>query len=246
MDRLIYTAMTGAKHIMEQQATVSNNLANATTTGFRAQLDSFRAVPVVSDGLPTRTFVVDATVGHDFRAGPTQETGRALDVAVQGDGWIAVQRPDGAEGYTRHGSLKLSENGVLQTQSGLNVLGDGGPISIPPDVVITIGKDGTVSTVNSGEAPGVSTVLGRIKLVNPPQESLVRGDDGLFGVKGGGAVEADANVAVLGGALEGSNVNAVDSMVNMISLARQFELHMNLLKHAESNAAKATEFLALR
>jgi flagellar basal-body rod protein FlgF len=245
MDRLIYTAMTGAKHIMEQQATVSNNLANATTTGFRAQLDSFRAVPVISDGLPTRAFVVDATVGSDFSAGPIQQTGRNLDVAVQGDGWIAVQRADGSEGYTRHGSLKLNENGVMQTQSGLNVMGDGGPIAIPPDVIVTIAKDGTISAVNSGASPGAVNVLGRIKLVNPPTESLVRGDDGLFGLKDGNPAQADANVAVLGGALEGSNVNVVDSMVNMISLARQFELNMNMLKNAENNAAKADQFLSL-
>lgn len=245
MDRLIYTAMTGAKHILEQQGTVSHNLANAATTGFRAQLNSFRAVPVESNGLPTRTFVVDSTVGADFRAGAIQQTGRPLDVAVQGDGWIAVERPDGSEGYTRHGSLKLSENGILQTQTGLNVLGDGGPISIPPDVIVSVAKDGTISSVNAGATPGASTVLGRIKLVNPPQESMVRADDGLFGVKDGAPVEADANVTVVGEALEGSNVNVVDSMVNMISLARQFEVHMNLLKHAESNAAKATEFLSL-
>jgi flagellar basal-body rod protein FlgF len=245
MDRLIYTAMTGAKHIMEQQATTSHNLANATTTGFRAQLDSFRSVPVVSDGLPTRTFVVDATVGSDFSAGPIQQTGRNLDVAVQGDGWIAVQRADGSEGYTRHGSLRLNENGVLQTQSGLNVMGDGGPIAIPPDVIVTIGKDGTISSVNSGGAPGAVNVLGRLKLVNPPAESLVRGDDGLFGLTNGNPAQADANVSVLGGALEGSNVNVVDSMVSMISLARQFELHMNMLKNAENNATKADQFLSL-
>jgi flagellar basal-body rod protein FlgF len=245
MDRLIYTAMTGAKHIMEQQATVSNNLANATTTGFRAQLDSFRAVPVVSDGLATRTFVVDATVGTDFRAGAIQQTGRALDVAVQGDGWLAVERPDGSEAYTRHGSLKLNENGVLQTQSGLNVLGDGGPITVPPNVVVSIAKDGTISTIPSGTTPAASTVLGRIKLVNPPQESLARGDDGLFTVKGGEAADVDAKVSLVGGALEGSNVNVVDSMVNMIGLARQFEMHMNMLKNAENNAAKADQFLSM-
>jgi flagellar basal-body rod protein FlgF len=245
MDRLIYTAMTGAKHIMEQQATVSHNLANASTTGFRAQLDAFRAVPVVGDGLPTRTFVVDSTIGSDFRAGPIQQTGRELDVAVQGDGWIAVERADGSEAYTRHGSLKLNENGVLQTQGGLNVMGDGGPISIPPDVAVTIAKDGTVSSIATGTAPAASTVLGRIKLVNPPTESLSRGDDGLFTVKDGNAADADANVTLIGGALEGSNVNVVDAMVNMIDLARQFELHMNLMKNAENNEAKANEFLAL-
>ncbi|HEX7634724.1 MAG TPA: flagellar basal-body rod protein FlgF [Noviherbaspirillum sp.] len=243
MDRLIYTAMSGAKHIMEQQATTSHNLANATTTGFRAQLDSFRAVPVVGDGLPTRTFVVDATVGSDFRAGAIQQTGRDLDVAIQGDGWISVERTDGSEGYTRHGSLKVNENGVLQTQDGLNVLGDGGPITIPPDVVVTIAKDGTISTVNQGATPGAPITLGRIKLVNPPTESLVRGDDGLFSTKDGNPADADAGVTLIGGALEGSNVNVVDSMVSMISLARQFELHMNVLKNAESNETKANELL---
>lgn len=245
MDRLIYTAMTGAKHILEQQATNSNNLANAATTGFRAQIDSFRAVPVISDGLPTRAFAVDATVGTDFTPGPLQQTGRDLDVAVQGKGWIAVEMEDGSEAYTRHGSLKLSENGVLQTQAGRSVLGDGGPISVPPDVSIAIGKDGTVSAIATGTKPGVSTILGRIKLVNPPEELLVRGDDGLFRTGDGNPADADANVVVAGGALESSNVNVVDAMVNMISLARQFEMHMNLLKNAESNAAKAGQILSL-
>lgn len=245
MDRLIYTAMTGAKQILEQQATATHNLANVSTTGFRAQLDTFRAVPVVNAALPTRTFVVDSTVGNDFRAGPFQQTGRDLDVAIQGKGWLAVERADGTEGYTRAGSLKINENGVLQTQSGLNVLGDGGPISIPPDVHITIAKDGTISSVESGSRPGQTIQVGRLKLVNPDEANLKRADDGLFVTKDGEDVTADADVSVVSGAVEGSNVNVVDAMVNMISLARQFELHMNMLKHAESNAAKATEFLSL-
>lgn len=245
MDRLIYTAMSGAKQILEQQATVTHNLSNVATTGFRAQLDTFRAVPVVGADLPTRAFVVDSTVGTDFSTGPIQQTGRDLDVAVQGEGWLAVERADGSEGYTRSGSLVINENGVLQTQTGLNVLGDGGPITIPPDVHVTIAKDGTVSSVDAGSRPGATIQIGRLKLVNPPQENLVRGDDGLFTTKDGEPVEADANVAVIGGSVEGSNVNVVDAMVSMISLARQFELNMNMLKHAESNAAKASEFLAL-
>jgi flagellar basal-body rod protein FlgF len=244
MDRLIYTAMTGAKHIMEQQATTSHNLANATTTGFRAQLDSFRAVPVIGYGLPTRTMVVDSTVGADFAPGTIQQTGRALDVAVQGKGWVAVQLEDGTEAYTRNGNFKLTENGLLQTQSGQNVMGDGGPITIPPDVQIAIGADGTISTTDPSR-PGPATALTRIKLVNPPEDTLVRGDDGLFRVKDGGAVALNENVRVVGGALEGSNVNVVEEMVNMISLARQFDLHMNLMKNAENNAAKATEILSL-
>jgi flagellar basal-body rod protein FlgF len=245
MDRLIYTAMSGAKHILEQQATVSNNLANASTTGFRAQLDSFRAVPVLGAELPTRAFVVDSTTGADFTPGAIQQTGRDLDVAVQGKGWIAVQLEDGSEAYTRNGSLKLSENGVLQTQGGLNIMGEGGPISVPPNVTVTIAKDGTVASIENGIKPGASTVLGRIKLVNPPDDALVRGDDGLFRTKTGDPADADGSVIVAGGALESSNVNVVDAMVNMISLARQFEMHMSMLKNAENNSSKASQLLSL-
>jgi flagellar basal-body rod protein FlgF len=245
MDRLIYTAMSGAKHILEKQATNSHNLANATTTGFRAQLDSFRAVPVVSEGLPTRAFVVDATVGTDYSTGSLQNTGRELDVAVQGKGWLVVQAEDGTEKMTRHGSLKISENGVLQTQNGLNVLGDGGSITVPPDVSIAIGKDGTISTIPTGTKPNAVQVIGRLKLVNPPEANLMRDADGLFKTKDGATLDDDAAVSVAGGMLEGSNVNVVDSMVTMISLARQFEMQMKLLTNAENNATKAGQILAL-
>ncbi|MFZ6641516.1 flagellar basal-body rod protein FlgF [Undibacterium sp. TC4M20W] len=245
MDRLVYTAMTGAKHILEQQATVSHNLANVSTTGFRAQLDSFRAVPVKSDGLATRAFVVDATVGTDFSTGAMQNTGRELDVAVEGKGWLVVEKADGTEAFTRHGSLKVNENGILQTQSGLNVVGDGGPITIPPEVSIAIAKDGTVSTIPTGTKPNAVQVIGRLKLVNPPEENLVRGDDGLFKTKDGVAVDADPLVGVAGGMLENSNVNVVESMVNMINLARSFEMQMKLLQNAENNATKASQILTL-
>lgn len=245
MDRMIYTAMTGAKHILDQQATNSHNLANATSTGFKAQVDSFRAVPVISEGLPTRAFVVDSTVGADFRPGAIHTTGRDLDVAVQGEGWLVAQRPDGSEGLTRNGSLKISENGVLQTATGLNVMGDGGPISIPPDVAITIAKDGTVSAVNNGTLPGPSNILGRIKLVNPDENNLERKNDGLFGTKDGSSPEVDVNVNIVGGALEDSNVNVVDAMVTMISLARQFETQMKLIQSAENNANKASQLFNL-
>ncbi len=245
MDRLIYTAMTGAKHIMEQQATVANNLANVSTSGFRAQIDSFRAVPVVSEGLPTRAFVVDATVGTNFENGVIHQTGNPLDVAVHGKGWIAVQLADGTEAYTRSGNLKLDENGQLQTQSGLNVMGDGGTITVPPDTVVAIAKDGTVSGISTNITPSVVTTLGRIKLVNPAEGDLVRGDDGLFRAKDGNPFEMDENVVVVGGAIESSNVNVADAMVNMITLSRNFELHMNLLKNAESNAEKASQILSL-
>jgi flagellar basal-body rod protein FlgF len=245
MDRLIYTAMSGAKHILEQQATNSHNLANASTTGFRAQLDSFRAVPVLGPGMPTRTFVVDATVGSDFAPATIQHTGRDLDVAIQGEGWFAVETLDGNEAYTRNGAFRLNENGVLQTQNGLNVIGDGGPITLPPGVSVAIAKDGTISTIDPAN-PGVPpTAIGRLKLVNPPQEDMARGEDGLFRRRDGAVAPEDANVTVAGGALESSNVNVVDAMVNMISLARQFDLHMNMMKNAENNATKAGQLLAL-
>jgi flagellar basal-body rod protein FlgF len=245
MDRLIYTAASGAKHILEQQATTSNNLANLSTTGFRAQIDTFRAVPVQGEGLPTRAFVVDNTVGADFSSGALQVTGRDLDVAVKGRGWLAVQMPDGTEAYTRNGALQMSPNGVLQTANGLAIQGEGGPITVPPDVNVAVGADGTIATIATTTPSGPSSVLGRLKLVNPNDADLVRGDDGLFRMKDGSAAQADPQVAVAHGMLEGSNVSAVDSMVQMISLARSLETQMSLLKNAENNAAKATQILAL-
>lgn len=245
MDRMIYTAMTGAKHILEKQSNTSHNLANATTSGFRAQLDSFRAVPILGPGLPTRAFVVDSTVGTDFTPGPIQQTGRELDVAVQGNGWIAVAMGDGSEAYTRNGSFKISENGLLQTQNGLNIQGETGPITIPPDESVTIAKDGTVSTIPKTGAATTVNILGRIKLVNPPDITLTRGDDGYFRSKDGKPAIADATVNIVDGAVEGSNVNVVSAMVDMISLGRQFEMQMKLLTNAENNANKAGQILSL-
>jgi len=245
MDRLIYTVASGTKHILEKQATTSNNLANVSTTGFRAQLDTFRAVPVQGDGMPTRAFVVDNTVGADFSAGPIQATGRDLDVAVKGQGWLAVRNTDGSESYTRNGALEVSPNGLLQTANGQTIAGENGPITIPPDTTISIGGDGSVSTMSTTDTPPASTVVGRIKLVNPNQADLVRGSDGMFRMKDGSNAPADPAVTVAGGAIEGSNVSAIESMVDMISLARSFETQMSMLKNAENNAAKATQILAL-
>lgn len=246
MDRLIYTAMTGAKHTMGQQAAVSHNLANATSTGFRAELHKLRAVPVQGEGLATRAFVVDASVASNFEPGPMQHTGRPLDVAVEGKGWLAVQLPDGREAYTRDGSLQLSANGVVQTRSGLPVLGDGGPVTIPPDNEFLIGKDGTISALQAGGAENVINVIGRLKLVNPPEASLARGDDGLFRLQDGAVAPQDENVRVAGGYLEGSNVSVVDQMVQMISLARQFEMQTKMLQTAEANDRAGAQVLAAR
>lgn len=243
MDRLIYTAMTGASHTLQKQAAVAQNLSNVNTPGYRAAINTFRAVPLVGEGLPTRTFVVDSTAGSDFAPGIMQSTGRNLDVAVQGQGWIAVQLEDGSEAYTRNGSLQLTPNGVLQTRNGLNVAGDAGPITIPPDTEVSVAKDGTISTVPSGPKPSQVVVVGRIKLVNPPENMMVRGDDGLFRTRDGNAADADGNVTVASGNLESSNVNTIEAMVNMISLARQFDMQMKMLQSADNNANKAGSVL---
>jgi flagellar basal-body rod protein FlgF len=245
MDKLIYTAMTGASHTLQQQAAVSQNLANTNTPGFRAAINTFRAVPLQGEGLATRTFVVDSTAGADFSEGVMEPTGRALDVAVNGQGWLAVQAADGQEAYTRNGSLQITPGGLLQTRNGLNVQGDAGPITLPPDMQVTIAQDGTIFTVPLPNQPGSAAVVGRIKLTNPPQNMMVRGEDGLFRSKDRQAAEADAKVSVKSGFLESSNVNAVEAMVNMISLARQFDTQMKMLTTADNNARQASKILSV-
>ena len=247
MDRLIYTAMSGAKQVFLQQAGVAQNLANATTTGYRAMEHRFRAVPVLGEGAPTRAFAADASVANVFDQGPVTVTGRPLDVAVQGAGWIAVQGADGREAYTRSGNLRTDANGVLQTSGGLNVLGEGGPIALPPDNNIAIGADGTVSSIPRVGAGAINNanVVGRIKLVNPPESEMVRSDDGLFRTQNGLPALADENVKLTPEALEGSNANPVDAMVRMISLARQFEMQIKMLQTADANARTATQLLTM-
>ncbi|MEF8698718.1 MAG: flagellar basal-body rod protein FlgF [Candidatus Accumulibacter sp. UW26] len=247
MDRLIYTAMSGAKQAFLQQAGVAQNLANVSTTGYRAMEHRFRAVPVLGAGQASRAFTVDASVSNVFDAGPLLTTGRPLDVAVQGQGWIAVQAANGEEAYTRAGNLTTDANGLLQTSAGLNVLGEGGPISLPPDNNVAIAADGTVSSIPRFGAGAINNVnvVGRIKLVNPPENDLVRGDDGLFRTRDGAAAPADENVRLVSAALEGSNVNSVDAMVRMISLARQFEMQIKMLQTADANANAASQLLTM-
>jgi len=243
VDKLIYTAMTGASHVLQQQAAVSENLANTNTPGFRATLNTFRAVPLVGEGLATRTFVVDSTAGYDFTPGAFEPTGRALDVAVNGTGWLAVQGADGKEAYTRNGSFQISSSGVLQTRNGLNVLSDAGPITIPPGTQLTFAKDGTISTVPEGPQATSVVVVGRLKLVNPAPEQLERSGDGMFRMKDGSTAPVDAKTEVAAGNLEGSNVSTVEMMVNMISLARKFDMQMKMLQTADNNAKQASSIM---
>jgi flagellar basal-body rod protein FlgF len=238
VDRLIYLSMSGAKATMQRQDTLANNLANVSTVGFRAELQAFRAVPVQGSGASTRVYALESTPGYDATAGSVSATGRNLDVAMQGNSWLAVQGLDGTEAYTRAGSLDVSSDGTLITRNGLTVLGDGGPIQVPPNSEVNIGADGTVSARTNGR----SNTVGKLKLVTP-EAPLQRGTDGLF--RGpDGDLPADANARLQDGALEGSNVSSVETMVAMITAARQFEAQMKMLQGAEANDKTAAQLLS--
>ena len=243
MDRMVYLAMSGAKQMLQAQAMAANNLANASTTGFRADLEAMRAMPLFGPGAPSRVYAMAERPGIDFKPGAIEQTGNDLDVAIQGDGFIAVQAPDGSEAYTRAGNLTLNANGMLQTGSGLQVLGNGGPIAVPPAETMQIGVDGTISIRPVGQAANTLAQLDRIKLVNPPLSQLTKGTDGLFHMKDGSTAPADAMVKVQQGALEASNVNSVSEMVNMITLQRNFELQVKAMHTAEQNDSAATQLM---
>lgn len=245
MDKMVYVAMTGAKQTMLAQAANSHNLANASTPGFRADLHSFGSLPVHGQGQPTRVNAVAQSQGFDRRAGPVTSTGRTLDVALQGDGWIAVQAPDGNEAYTRAGDLRVSSLGVLSTGAGHPVIGNEGPIALPPYSELTMGVDGTISIVPLGQSADTLAVVDRIKLVNPEPGQMIKGRDGLVHMQDDESADPDASVQLMSATLESSNVNAADVMVSMIQLARQFEMHVKLMRGAEENAEAAARLLRL-
>jgi flagellar basal-body rod protein FlgF len=238
MDRMIYLSMAAAKATMHRQEVVSHNLANVSTNGFRAELAAFRAVPVRGDGASSRVYALESTVGYSTAPGVVQTTGRPLDVAVKGNGWLAVQALDGTEAYTRAGALEVNAEGVLSDLQGRPVVGDGGPLTIPANAEVEVASDGTVSAKVGRERP---QPLGRLKLVTP-EAPLQRGTDGLFRAAEGD-LAADPAARVQSGALEGSNVNAVESMVAMIAAARQFEQQMKALQTAEQKEQSATKLL---
>ena len=240
MDRMIYLSMSGAKATMQRQETLAHNLANVSTSGFRAELQAFRAVPVQGSGANSRVYALESTPGYDATPGTVSATGRHLDVAMRGNAWLAVQAGDGTEAYTRGGALDVSADGTLTTRGGITVLGDGGPIQVPQNSEISIGTDGTVSARTNNGKP---TPVGRLKLVTP-ETPLDRGEDGLFRAAGGD-LPADASARVQDGALEGSNVSPVETMVAMISAARQFEAQIKMMQTAESNEKAAAQLLSL-
>jgi flagellar basal-body rod protein FlgF len=241
MDRMIYLSMSGAKAAMQRQEVLANNLANVSTNGFRAELAAFRAVPVQGSGASTRVYSLESTVGASHEPGTVTSTGRPLDVAMKGNAWLTVQGLDGTEAYTRAGALDVDAQGQLVTKNGLTVLGDGGPINVPANSEVSIAGDGTVSAKG---ANGRSTSVGRLKLVSPESPAAItRGPDGLFRAAEGD-LQRDANARLQDGALEGSNVSAVETMIAMISAARQFEHQMKLLQTAERQEQTAAKLLS--
>lgn len=245
MDRMLYVAMTGAQQTLKAQAVNNHNLANVSTTGFRADLAAFRAQAVDGTGYASRVYATNGTTGFDSTPGNLLTTGRDLDIAVNGAGWIAVQGADGQEAYTRNGNLQIDATGQLMTATGQLVLGDGGPINVPPYTSIFFGRDGSISIVAQGQTPETTSTVGRVKLVNPPEAELERGPDGLFRMKNGGIAESDPAVTIGAGVLESSNVNTAEAMVNMIELARQFEMQVKAIRAAEENGAASSQLLRL-
>lgn len=243
MDRYLYIAMSGAKETLRAQTANNSNLANASTTGFKADLSAFQSQAVTGTGYASRVYSTATTIGRDDSLGALVTTGQALDVAVQGQGWIAVQAPNGQEAYTRAGDLHVDSSGMLLTSAGNPVLGDGGPITVPASSAIHVGTDGTISAVAAGQSATTMAAVGRIKLVNPPAQSLTHGDHGLYYTADGAPAESDASVQLTSGALESSNVNIADAMVKMIELSRRFELQVKAMRTAEEGATSATKLL---
>jgi flagellar basal-body rod protein FlgF len=243
MDKLLYVAMSGAKETLAAQEANNYNLANASTTGFKAALSAFQTRSVAGPGFASRAYATAGTVGWSDVAGEQQTTGNPLDVAVQGPGFIAIQDLAGKEAYTRAGDLHVDPSGQLVTAAGRPVLSDSGPVAVPPASSVTIGADGTVSVVGLGQTPNSVAAVGRIKLVNPPSGTLVRGSDGLYRTSDGSPAEGDANTRLASGVLESSNVNLSSCLVNMIELARRYDLQVRAVHTADEDAQSATKLL---
>jgi len=245
MDRMIFVAMSGAKETLLAQSNNSNNLANASTPGFQADLQQFRSMPVFGDGYPSRVYGMNERPGVDFKHGAVVHTGRDLDVAINGDGWFAVQSRDGSEAYSRRGDLKVDANGLLTTGNGLPVIGNSGPIAIPPAEKIEIASDGTISIRPLGQGAGELAEIDRIKMVAPSLEGMEKGADGLMRQRDGQLLEPDAEIQLATGSLESSNVNIVDSMVDMIDFSRRFEMQVKMMKTAEQTDESSASIMRI-
>lgn len=247
MDRALYVALSGATQTLRAQAANNHNLANASTTGFKAELVVADALQVRGEGFDSRVHARSLDAGIDNRAGVLLSTGRELDVALGADDWLAVQAADGREAYTRAGELQVDADGLLRTRGGQEVLGEGGPIQLPPHAQLSIGSDGSVSVIPLGQTGGTALTVGRLKIVNAAPTQLTRAGDNLyFAREGVPPLETSSSAKVVAGALESSNVNIAESMVTMIELARNFELQTRAMKSADENAQQAASLLRMK
>jgi len=245
VDKYLYVAMTGASQNALAQKAHANNLANISTNGFQRDLEQARSMPVFGDSFPARAFALTERPATDFSQGALVETGRDLDVAVSGDGWLAVQAPDGSEAYVRTASMNVDALGILRAGNGMPIMGNGGPIAVPPQQQIEVGEDGTISIRAQGEGPRVMAQVDRIKLVQPDLKTMSKGLDGLIHTNDGQPAPADANVRVTSGFLEASNVNAVDEMTSVLALSKQFELHIKMMNTAKEDDQAMTRVLSI-
>jgi flagellar basal-body rod protein FlgF len=246
MDKMLYVSMTGASQNQMALQAHANNLANVSTSGFRKDLEQARSMPVFGETMPSRVYAMSERPGTDFMPAALQETGRDMDVAIEGDGWMAVQAPGGGEAYVRTSSLEVDALGMLRTASGFPVIGSNGPIAVPPSSKIEIGQDGSVSIRAQGQSSAVIAQVDRLKLVNPDQKQMEKGTDGLIHMKAGQAApNANADTRVVSGFIEASNVNAAEEMTSVLALSRQFELHVKMMRTAEDDSAALAKVLQL-
>ncbi len=245
MDRSLYLSMVAAKNTMQAQTVNSHNLANVNTSGFRADLSRFSSMPVNGAGFDSRVYALQETPGVSFTHGTVQHTGNALDIAIEGEGLMAIISADGSEAYTRAGDLRVSNTGMLETGGGHAVMGNGGPIIIPPAENIEVGSDGTITIRPIGQDEKTLATVNRIKLVNPPVEDLQKTADGHLRLRDGSTAKPDASIRVISGALETSNVNMVEALVDMIGLARQFEMNIKAMQTAQQNDERAAQMLRI-
>lgn len=245
MDRLIYTTAIGAAQVERAQAVHANNLANVSTTGFQADFAQAQSRWIQGDGLPARIYGMTDVPGTDFQPGVLQQTGRDLDVAVSGSGFLTLQLPGDNEAYTRAGDLRVDSNGRLLSAEGFPVMGDGGPIALPPYERLYVGSDGSITVQPEGQGPETQVQVGRLKLVNPENEQLVKDAAGLLRRSDGTKLTAAEDVTVVSGFLETSNVNAVGEMTEILALARQYEIEVRMMRTAEENDRAASELLRI-
>ncbi len=245
MDRALYLSMTGAKSSLAAQATNANNLANASTSGFRADIERFSSMPVYGPGHATRVYSQDDAVGFNSEAGSLMQTGRAMDVGINGEGWIAVGTADGGEAYTRRGDLRIDDSGLLMNGAGQPVIGNSGPISLPPFEELMIGSDGTVTIKPVGAGEGELAVIDQIKLVLGEASEMKKGKDALFRSIDGEDLASDGSVRVSGGSLESSNVNGIESMVSMIEYSRNFESMVKFFEELEKMDSASTRLMSV-